>query len=126
VFNVTTPYPGTRMFEWARRNGYLRTLDWSEYDLANSVMELPTVSTEELNRLYRVAYREFYFRPGYLLRRLLRMRSFEDIKMNLQALRSIMFVRDTAPRPEACKRTPDRSVGHFAPTTASTTVEVCT
>ncbi len=98
IFNITTPYPGTQMFTWAKENGYLRTLDWNDYDLANSVMELPTVSTEEINRMYKTAYREFFFRPGFLLRRLLRMRSFGDIKMNLQALRSIMFVRDTTPR----------------------------
>ncbi len=125
VFNITTPYPGTKMFEWARRNGYLRTLDWSQYDLANSVMELPTVSTEELNRLYRVAYREFYFRPRYLWRRLLRMRGFEDIRTNLRALRSILFVRDTAPRPARRKRPADRSLGGFAPKTASSAMEVC-
>ena len=35
LFNITTPYPGTQMFEWARRNGYLRTLDWNDYDLAS-------------------------------------------------------------------------------------------
>jgi hypothetical protein len=84
------------MFTWAKENGYLRTLDWNDYDLANSVMQLPTVSTEEINRMYKTAYREFFFRPGFLLRRLLRMRSLGEIKMNLQALRSIMFVRGTA------------------------------
>ena len=125
VFNITTPYPGTKMFEWARRNGYLRTLDWSQYDLANSVMELPTVSTEELNRLYRVAYREFYFRPRYLWRRLLRMRGFEDLRTNLRALRSILFVRDTAPRPARRKRPADRSLGRFASKTASSAMEAC-
>lgn len=97
IFNITTPYPGTQMFDWAKKNGYLRTLDWSEYDLANSVMELPTVSTEEINHMYKVAYREFFFRPGYLLRRSLKLRSFEDVKANLSALRSIMFVHDTGP-----------------------------
>lgn len=100
VFNITTPYPGTQLFTWARRNGYLRTFDWSDYDLANTVMELPTVSVEEINRMYKVAYREFFFRPGYLLRRLARIRSLEDIRMSLRALRSIMFARGTAPQPQ--------------------------
>jgi len=97
LFNITTPYPGTQMFEWARRNGYLRTLDWNDYDLANSVLELPTVSSEEINRMYKVAYREFYFRPWYLARRLTQMRSWDDIRCNLQALRSVMFTKTTRP-----------------------------
>ncbi len=97
LFNITTPYPGTQMFDWALRNGHLKTLDWNDYDLANSVLELPTVSSEEVNRMYREAYRAFYFRPRYLLKRLTRMRSWDDIKCNVRALRSVMFTRSTKP-----------------------------
>ncbi len=114
VFNITTPYPGTQLFTWARRNGYLRTFDWSEYDLANTVMELPTVSVEEINRMYKVAYREFFLRPGYLLRRLARIGSLEDIRMNLRALRSVMFARGTAPR-----RRKRQGVGRWLPPAAA-------
>lgn len=101
LFNITTPYPGTQMFNWAKKNGYLRTLDWSDYDLANAVMDLPTISAEDINGMYKTAYREFYFRPRYLLRRFGRLRSFEDIKMNVRALKSIMFTdvqRSVAPK----------------------------
>jgi radical SAM superfamily enzyme YgiQ (UPF0313 family) len=95
IFNITTPYPGTQMFAWAKQHGYLRTLDWDDYDLANSVMELPTISADEIDRMYKIAYREFFFRPSYLWRRLWKMRSLRDISMNLQALRSIMFAKAT-------------------------------
>lgn len=101
LFNITTPYPGTQMFNWAHKNGYLRTLDWNDYDLANSVLELPTVSSAEVNRMYREAYRSFYFRPKYLFKRLTRLRSWEDIKCNLRALRSVMFTRSTVQPPKA-------------------------
>ncbi len=99
IFNITTPYPGTQMFDWALRKGYLRTLNWNDYDLANSVLELPTVSSAEINRMYKVAYREFFFRPSYLLRRLLKMRSWDDIKCNVRALRSVMFTKATVRPP---------------------------
>lgn len=104
LFNITTPYPGTQMFEWAKKNGYLRTLDWGDYDLANAVLQLPTVSPAQINQMYKVAHREFYLRPSYLLGRLLKMRSLEDIKMNYRALKSIMFVRSTAAVPGVGKR----------------------
>jgi radical SAM superfamily enzyme YgiQ (UPF0313 family) len=95
LFNITTPYPGTQMFDWARKNGYLKTTDWTHYDLANAVLELPTVSSRVINEMYKTAYREFYFRPRYLLRRMLRMRSWGDIKSHVRALRSVMFARST-------------------------------
>lgn len=95
LFNITTPYPGTQMFEWAKQLGYLRTQDWGEFDLGNSVMELPTVSSAEINRMYQTAYREFYFRPKYLWRRLRSIRSWDDLRVNLVAFRSIAFVHAT-------------------------------
>ncbi len=95
IFNITTPYPGTQMFNWAKENGYLRTLDWNDYDLANSVLELPTASSEQVNEMYKTAYREFYFRPSYLLRRFLRLRRWDDFKCNVQAFRSVFFTRST-------------------------------
>lgn len=95
IFNITTPYPGTQMFDWAFGNGYLRTLDWEEYDLANSVLDLPTISQEEIDRMYATAYREFYFRPRFLMRRLLSTHGVRDLIANVQALRSVLSVRST-------------------------------
>ena len=126
LFNITTPYPGTQMFEWARKNGYLRTLDWNDYDLANTVLELPTVSSEDVNRMYRVAYREFYFRPSYLLQRLTRLRSWQDIKMNVQALRSVMFTRATAVVPERPKTDARRRGFEFLPKASPASAALCT
>lgn len=100
IFNITTPYPGTQMFEWARKNGHLRTLDWNYYDLANQVLDLPTVTRDGVNAMYRTAYREFYFRFGYILRRLTKMRGWADIKANFQAFRSIMFTKATVSQAE--------------------------
>ena len=126
IFNITTPYPGTQMFEWARRNGHLRTLDWNDYDLANSVLELPTVSSAEINRMYKLAYREFFFRPSYLARRVLRLRNWDDVKMNFRALRSIMFVRATARPPKDTNAAAERSFGREERAAAMPAVEVCT
>ena len=47
ILNVTTPFPGTEMFEWAEKEGYLTTKNWNHYDLCHSVMQLPTISQEE-------------------------------------------------------------------------------
>jgi radical SAM superfamily enzyme YgiQ (UPF0313 family) len=69
MFNITTPFPGTDMFHWAEQNGYLITKNWEEYDLAHPVMDLPTVSAKKIQEFYRRAYRKFFLRPSYLIRR---------------------------------------------------------
>lgn len=91
VFNITTPYPGTQMFKWAKERGYLRTLDWTKYDLATMVMELPTVDSRTVEKYYKNAYKKFYFRPTYIAKRILRMGSLVDLSMNLRFFISEIF-----------------------------------
>ncbi len=97
MFNITAPLPGTKLYDWAKRNGHLLTEDWRDFDAAKVIMELPSVSRDDVNRMYRTAYREFYLRPMYLLRRLARWRNIEDVKMSVRALHSILTVRTTRP-----------------------------
>ena len=89
LYNITTPFPGSKMFDWAKEQGYLRTEDWREYDLARTVMDLPTITGEEIVQAYRSAYREFYLRPSYLLRRFFGMKSFYDVQTNWNAFKAL-------------------------------------
>ncbi|MCG2694399.1 B12-binding domain-containing radical SAM protein [Candidatus Parcubacteria bacterium] len=68
VFNIATPYPGTEMYSWAKERGYLKTEDWNQYNFSQSIMELPTVSSEKVEEYYKKAFRKFYFRPVYILK----------------------------------------------------------
>lgn len=90
VYNITTPFPGTAMFNWAKENNYLNTYDWDDYDLARVVMELPSVSPKEIVRFYRKAYKKFYLRPRYLIKRIMKIRSFNDLKMNFTTFLSLI------------------------------------
>ena len=68
LFSVATPYPGTELYEWAQRNGYITTRDWEEYDRAHTVLHLPTVDPETVWRHHRMAYRRFYLDPVRIAR----------------------------------------------------------
>jgi anaerobic magnesium-protoporphyrin IX monomethyl ester cyclase len=91
MYNVTTPFPGTKMYKWAKENGYLKTEDWSRYDFSTAVMELPTVSGATVEKYYAMAHKAFYGRPGYMLKRLLSIRSIDDIIMAFKAVIAIWF-----------------------------------
>ena len=69
-FNITTPYPGTALYTRVDRHGYILTHDWSQYDLYTVVMDLPTISPDEIYKFYSYAYRKFYLRPKALVRQL--------------------------------------------------------
>lgn len=90
VYNITTPFPGTAMFNWAKEHNYLNTYDWNDYDLARVVMELPTVSPNQILKFYRKAYKGFYLRPKYLFGRLIKIRSWTDVKINFTTFLSLI------------------------------------
>ncbi|MBN1913981.1 MAG: cobalamin-dependent protein [Candidatus Omnitrophica bacterium] len=96
VFNITTPLPGTEMYEWAKSKGYLLDLGWDKFDLSHVVMHLPTVSDEKIIYYYRSGYRRFYFNPGYILKRLCKIRSFADIRNNMMTLFSLVSFQKEA------------------------------
>lgn len=90
IVNVTTPFPGTEMFRWADEKGLLLSYDWDDYDLEKSVMRLENLTAEEIKGFYRQMYRRFYFRPSYVIRKLLSLRSWEDIKVILDGFLALL------------------------------------
>ncbi len=79
-FNITTPYPGTELRRWAKENGYLKTEDYSVLESSKCILELPTISSETVNLYAQIALKKFYYRPAYILNRILRIRSKDDLK----------------------------------------------
>lgn len=90
IFNITTPFPGTEMYKWAKENGYLLNKEWSEFDLSDAIMRLPTLSPKKIKYYYRFAYKKFYLRPSYILSRLIKIKSLIDLKNNAKSLFSIL------------------------------------
>jgi anaerobic magnesium-protoporphyrin IX monomethyl ester cyclase len=89
LFNVTTPFPGTDMFDWADKNGCLLTKDWRQYDLSHPIMALPTVSPEVIQEFYQKAFRRFFLRPAYLARRAARLRTLTDFSNAWRGLKAV-------------------------------------
>ncbi|UCE59383.1 MAG: cobalamin-dependent protein [Phycisphaerales bacterium] len=98
IFNITTPYPGTEMFKWAKTNGLLNTEDWGEYELSRAIMTLPTVSPEQIAEAYSRAHRVFYNRPIMIARRLKRIRNISQLKDNIHAFFYIVLRRSIGQR----------------------------
>ncbi len=70
-------YPGTEAYEWAKKNSYLITEDYSKWltreGLHNCVLSRPELTNEQLVALCDEARRQFYLRPSYLFFMLRRM-----------------------------------------------------
>jgi len=74
-FNIAYPLPGTEYFEMAKDSALCDLSNLSGFDYANPLVWSFHLSTEELIELRKKALKSFYFRPQYIVRTLLGIRS---------------------------------------------------
>ncbi len=87
-FSVTTPFPGTELFEMADMGGALGSFNWSQFLTYQApVFATKNLSATELEELKARAFRSFYFRPSFILKKALQIRSLSDIKVLFKGFR---------------------------------------
>lgn len=99
TFSIVSPYPGCSLFE--RIKDRLTDDDFkgmSHLSGKNNVSE--HLNQEQLIKLVNKGYRGYYLRLGYIWRAINRIRSVEDIRHNLNAVRDIFFVKEN--KEDAC------------------------
>ncbi len=69
VFSLATPYPGTDFYLKTASENLIKINDWSKYTLLSPVLETVDCSLDELKKLQKNAFKEFYLRPSYIARR---------------------------------------------------------
>ncbi len=89
-FCITTPFPGTKLFEDAKKYGKL-DLNFDKYNAWQPVF-VPKgyKNREEIINMEKLAVRRFYYRPGYILKKIKKIRSFEDVKRYIKGLRIVI------------------------------------
>ncbi len=87
-FGIMIPLPSTPVYEqW--KGKYITSENWDDYSFHKGkvVYNHPTLSHETINKYYKKAYREFYLRPSYILRRAFRSlwtgQIFDDVRLVL-------------------------------------------
>lgn len=79
-FSITTPFPGSELFDMAQKEGLIKTDDFSKFRYYAPTFNIEGISSEELEKLRTKAFRSFYLRPSYVMKQALRMRSLNDFK----------------------------------------------
>ncbi len=89
-FAVVVPHPGTELYDICVREGWLKFDSWEDFDCRKALIDAGNLSAHEIER-YRVrAYREFYFRPSYILRTTLRLWNPKEARRIIRSARSII------------------------------------
>ena len=81
-FSILVPLPGSAVWDMAQEKDLLEIVSpgWDNFGrYGEPIIRLKDVSQEELSRYFVKAYRDFYIRPAYVLQRLRRIRSKQDV-----------------------------------------------
>ena len=89
-FTVTTPFPGTELYKTVEQWGTLRKT-WSEYNEWTPVF-VPKgyKNAEEVRAMQAEAFRRFYFRPKFVLKKLMSIRSWSDLNRYIKGFRFVL------------------------------------
>jgi len=69
-FSILTPYPGTELYDMAKKNGWLLTENFDDYTAGKPVLKNFHLPPERIHDMLRYAYKKFYLRPRYVLKRI--------------------------------------------------------
>jgi anaerobic magnesium-protoporphyrin IX monomethyl ester cyclase len=113
-FAVAIPHPGTALYEECRANGWLTSEDWADYTSEASLIETPWLTAKEVEEARIRAYRQYYYRPRFIVGEALKVRRLADIQRLARGANSVrarirFFRRYTEEAPQQASQTTQAS-----------------
>ncbi|KKS80038.1 MAG: Fe-S oxidoreductase [Candidatus Beckwithbacteria bacterium GW2011_GWA2_43_10] len=85
---IIIPYPGTKLFQEAKKNHWLKTTDWNKYDMAQPILK-SSIPDKKLMALTRNIYLSC-LTPQFILKKILSLRSPADYKFLIRSARQFI------------------------------------
>lgn len=92
MFTVATPYPFTELYELAKQENLFAGDYWRDFVLGKRKDRLPFIMKNS-EFWVKKAYQKFYFRPKFILKKLFKMRSVDNLKKTIDAARGLLFFK---------------------------------
>jgi radical SAM superfamily enzyme YgiQ (UPF0313 family) len=88
-FAVAIPHPGTALYQECKTNGWLTSENWADYTSEECVIETPWLTAREVEEARIRAYREYYYRPQFIVGEALKIRRLADIRRLARGANSV-------------------------------------
>ncbi|MBF0557538.1 MAG: radical SAM protein [Nitrospirae bacterium] len=90
-FHAITPFPGTYLYDNREKLGQMSD-DLSDFTYQGAAFVPQTMTKEDIISLRRTAFRRFYGRPSFILKRLLELRTPHDLAVAFKSVRSLFNI----------------------------------
>ena len=85
-FLILKPFPGSEVFNQLNNKNLIFDYNYSHYGVYTApVHNLENLTAEDMVKMQKKAFKEFYLRPKKILQHLLRMRSVTQLKLNFKS-----------------------------------------
>ena len=90
-FSINMCYPGTSLYEYALQNDLLMAESFKEFDMTyGPVVKTLDMDRKDLEHILARAYKEFYFRPKFILQTLRHIKDFDEVRRGFRSLHSLI------------------------------------
>ena len=90
-FHAITPFPGTELYDNIEKYGTMSG-ELTDYTYQGIAFVPHTMTREQVAELRQIAFKKFYSRPSFLLKRLLSIRTVNDLKVALTGIKSLFWL----------------------------------
>lgn len=90
-FHSLTPFPGTELYDNIDKYGTTSD-ELTDFTYQGAAFIPYTMSRDDILMLRQMAFKRFYSRPGFILRRILGLRNTNDVKAAIRGLRSLFWL----------------------------------
>ena len=92
MINIVSPFPGTRFYEMAKENNWIKGGEYRPTDVQQeSLLEYPHIKAKEMESILFWSNVAFFIRPSIILKHVRQFRSFRDFYCALRSFIVKMF-----------------------------------
>ncbi len=90
-FHAITPFPGTYLYDHLDEYGEISE-ELTDFTYQGAAFIPRTMTREQILDLRQKAFRKFYSRPSFIMKRILSLRSWDDLVASVKAARSLFWL----------------------------------
>ena len=90
-FHSLTPFPGTELYDNIDKYGAMSG-NLEDFTYQGAAFIPYTMTRDEVSRLRQTAFKKFYSRPRYILRKAFALRNINDIKAAAKGIKSLLWL----------------------------------
>ena len=90
-FHALTPFPGTELYDNIDKYGTMSG-DLTDFTYQGAAFTPHTMTRQEVSELRQLAFKKFYSRPSYIMKKIMALRNLNDLRAYAKGARSLFWL----------------------------------